>query len=349
MQRRKICFVSTEPEEAAFFAERFDRHSPAFCPAIADVPQDAEILSIFINDRIDARFLDGHPRLKLITTRSTGTDHVDAAACEARKIRVANVSGYGENTVAEHTFALMLGISRRLRESTEASVSGRVSHEKLRGIDLRGRTLGVVGAGRVGLHVIRMSAAFGLNVLAYDANPNPLYTELLDFRYTSFEDLLRKSDIITLHVPLNEETYHMINHETLAKCRQGVLIVNTARGRLIESEALLEAINSGQVAGAGLDVLEEEKVFRGGATSHLGAQIADRVRESGGERIALPAARMKEISRFLASNALLRKPQVVFTPHNAYNSEESREYISRTTAENIEKFLARTRSAKPKK
>ena len=209
-------------------------------------------------------------------------------------------------------------------------------------MDLRGSTLGVVGAGRVGLHVIRIAAAFGMKVLAYDAVPNPLHTEFLNFKYTSFELLIRESDVITLHIPLNEETHHIFNRETLSRCRPGVLIVNTARGRLIDSEALIEALDSGQVGGAGLDVIEEEGVFHGGATALLGAQIADRVRGSGvdSDRIALPAGRMKEISRYIASNALLRRPQVVFTPHNAYNSVESRDFISNTTAENILQYLA---------
>ena len=349
MKSRKICFVSTEPEETAFFAGKFERYDPAFHDSVDEVPADTEVLSLFINDRIDRKFLAAHPALKLISTRSTGFDHIDCDGCKAAGIEVANVAGYGENTVAEHTFALMLALSRRLRESTEAAFAGKVYHEKIRGIDLRGRTLGVVGAGRVGLHVIRISAAFGMSVLAHDSNPNPLYTELLDFRYTSFDDLVRNSDLITLHVPLTADTFHMLNRETLALCRPGVLIINTARGALIESEALLEAIDCGQVGGAGLDVLEEEKVFRGGATEQLGAQIADRVRGSGGERIALPSSRMKEISRFLSSNSLLRRPQVVFTPHNAYNSDEAREFISRITAENIENFLAKTRAIKRSK
>jgi lactate dehydrogenase-like 2-hydroxyacid dehydrogenase len=181
-----------------------------------------------------------------------------------------------------------------------------------------------------------------MKVLAYDAAPNPLHTELLDFKYTSFDHLIRESHVITLHIPLNQDTHHIINRETLARCRPGVLIINTARGRLIDSEALIEALDSGQVGGAGLDVIEEEGVFHGGATALLGAQIADRVREAGvdNDRIALPVGRMKEISRYIASNALLKRPQVVFTPHNAYNSAESRTFISRTTTENIFSYLS---------
>lgn len=338
-QTRKICFVATESEEREFFSEKFPDSDVTFCPKLSDVPDDVEVLSIFINERIDEDVLSALPAVRLIATRSMGCDHIDLAACAKRGIRITHVSGYGENTVAEHTFALMLALSRRIRESTEAALAGKFTHEKFRGMDLRGSTLGVVGAGRVGLHVIRIAAAFGMKVLAYDAAPNPLHTELLEFTYTSFEDLIQESHVVTLHIPLNRETHHIFNRETLAKCRPGVLIINTARGRLIDSEALIEALDSGQVGGAGLDVIEEEGVFHGGATAVLGAQIADRVRGVEIDRISLPAGRMKEISRYIASNALLRRPQVVFTPHNAYNSTESREFISTTTAENILHYL----------
>ncbi len=341
MQNRKICFVATESEEEEFFSEKFGAFDVSFHSGLDGVPEDVEVLSIFINDRITDEFLSLHPGLKMITTRSMGCDHIDLEACAQRKILITHVSGYGENTVAEHTFALMLALSRRLRESTEAAFAGKFTHEKFRGMDLRGSTLGVIGAGRIGLHVIRIGAAFGMKVLAYDAAPNPLHTELLEFKYTSFEHLIRESHVLTLHIPLNKETHHILDRETLARCRPGVLIINTARGRLIDSEALIEALDSGQVGGAGLDVVEEERVFYGGATALIGAQIADRVRGMGSEdRIALPVGRMKEISRYLSSNALLRRPQVVFTPHNAYNSTESREFISKTTSENILNYFA---------
>lgn len=341
MKSRKICFVATESEEEEFFTETFEKFHPMFELSLDDVPEDVEVLSIFINDRITEKFLARHPGLGMIATRSMGCDHIDLEACSKRGITITHISGYGENTVAEHTFALMLALSRRIRESTEAALAGKFTHEKFRGMDLRGSTLGVIGAGRVGLHVIRIGAAFGMKILAYDATPNPLHTELLDFKYTSFEHLLRESHVLTLHVPLNQETHHMLNIKTLARCRPGVLIINTARGGLIDCEALIEALDSGQVGGAGLDVIEEESVFHGGATALLGAQIADRVRGTGTDhdRISLPAKRMKEISRYLSSNALLRRPQVVFTPHNAYNSTESREFISKTTAENILRYL----------
>lgn len=335
-----MCFVATESQEGDFFRHRFARFDPVFVSDLDAVPDDVEILSVFIGEKIDSSFLEKHPRLVFVTTRSTACDHIDVAACRERGIMVAHVAGYGQNTVAEHTFALMFSLARRIPQSTAAAVSGAVTHESFRGFDLRGRTLGVIGAGRVGLQVIRTAAAFGMRVLAFDSDPRPLYTALVDFSYTTLPDLLAQADVITLHVPLSEETYHMLDRAALAQCRPGVLIINTARGGLIDSDALLEALEAGHVGGAGLDVLEEESVFRGG-TAQLGAQIANRVRSFGAERdrIAVPAQRMREISRFLASSALLRRPEVIVTPHNAYNSEEARTFINRFTAENIETFL----------
>ena len=268
MQSRKMCFVELEDEAKALFEEAFAEHEISFVDRLDEVPEDTEIVSVFITEKIDGSFLDDHPLIRLIATRSTGCDHIDLDVCEKRGVGVANVGNYGENTVAEHTFALMLALSRRLRDSERAVRTGRFSRERLRGFDLRGKTLGVVGAGRVGLHVIRIGTGFGMRVLAYDEAPHAFYSELLDFRYVGFEELMRESDVITLHVPLTPTTRHMINREALALCRPGVLLINTARGGLIDSGALIEALDSGQVAGVGLDVLEDERVFRGGSNAN---------------------------------------------------------------------------------
>ena len=264
VQRRKMCFVEIEEGAEPFFEEAFAGHDTSFVERLDAVPEDTEVLSVFISERIDSPFLDAHPLIRLIATRSTGCDHIDLDACASRGVTVVNVGDYGENTVAEHSFALVLALSRRLRDSEQAVRTGRFSRERLRGFDLRGKTLGVIGAGRVGLHVIRIGIGFGMRVIAYDEQPHPFYSELLDFHYVPFEQLMRESHVVTLHVPLNSVTRHMINRETLALCRLGVLLINTARGGLIDSGALIEALDSGQVAGVGLDVLEDERVFRRG-------------------------------------------------------------------------------------
>ena len=159
-----MCFVEVEDEAKPLFEEAFAEHDVLFVDRLKEVPEDTEILSVFITEKIDGAFLDDHPLIRLIATRSTGCDHIDLDVCERRGVGIANVGNYGENTVAEHTFALMLALSRRLRDSERAVRTGRFSRERLRGFDLRGKTLGVVGAGRVGLHVIRIGVGFGMRV-----------------------------------------------------------------------------------------------------------------------------------------------------------------------------------------
>jgi len=304
---------------------------------LEDVPDDVEVLCVFIGEPVTEEFLVAHPALKLIATRSTGCDHIDLKACHARGVAVTNVGNYGENTVAEHTFALMLALSRRLRDSEEAVRTGHFSREGLRGFDLRGKTLGVVGAGRVGLHVIRIGAGFGMKVIAYDAEPHPFYSELLDFRYVPLDVLMREADVITLHVPLNDSTRHMINRESLAQCRDGLLLINTARGGLVDTQAAIEALDSGKLAGMGLDVLEDERVFQGGATSLLGEKIARRVHNASAGQVTrdFSSDRVAEFSKLVAHSQLIQRPEVVLTPHVAFNSDEAVESLSRITLENI--------------
>ena len=335
-----MCFVELEDEAKALFEETFAEHEVLFVERLDEVPDDTEIVSVFITEKIDGAFLDDHPLIRLIATRSTGCDHIDLDVCDKRGVGVANVGNYGENTVAEHTFALMLALSRRLKDSERAVRTGRFSRERLRGFDLRGKTLGVVGAGRVGLHVIRIGAGFGMRVLAYDEAPHSFYSELLDFRYVDFKELLRESDMITLHVPLSPTTRHMINRDALALCRRGVLLINTARGGLIDSGALIAALDAGQVAGVGLDVLEDERVFRGGATQILTEKIAERVRSSAGTMIRETSAqRVSEFSKLVAHHRLLNRPEVVLTPHVAFNSHEAMERLNGITIENINAYL----------
>jgi len=342
LQSRKICFVDVEPETRAFFDEALDTHEVVYARRLQDVPEDSEIVSLFISERVEDDFLGSHPQLRLICSRSTGSDHIDLKACQRRKVMVTNVGAYGENTVAEHTFALMLALSRRLRDSHQAVRSGQFTRAHLRGFDLRGRTLGVIGAGRVGLHVIRIAAGFGMKVLAYDAEPHPFFSELLNFEYVSLDELLKQSHVITLHVPLDESTQHIINRQTLALCRKGALIINTGRGALMETAAVVEALDAGQIGGLGLDVLEDERVFKGGAASLMGEKIAERVRstEAGSIPREPSEARLAEFSRLVTQSQLLQRQDVILTPHVAFNSEEALACLQDMTVENIKAYIA---------
>jgi D-lactate dehydrogenase len=336
-----IYFLETEPAGNKFFEQALEGQTLHFVSGLEEVGPDARVLSVFIRSAIDTPFLDAHPDLKLIATRSSGFDHIDLDACRTRGVAVSNVPSYGENTVAEHTFALILALSRRLLESTrEPDARGRFSYEAIRGFDLKGKTLGVIGAGKIGLHTIRIARAFSMEVLAFDPIAQSFLSEILDFRYAPLDDVLEKAHIITLHMPLRPETHHLLNGETLARCRRGALIVNTARGGLIDTQALLEALDSGQIGGAGLDVLEDESVLRQPASKIISGQIIDKLKA-----ITAPSElhdpdpnRIKELQSLIRNKTLLSRPNVVFTPHAAFNSVEAVERINTVTVENIRAF-----------
>ena len=191
------------------------------------------------------------------------------------------VPSYGDHVVAEHTFALLLAVARRLRESmTLQGDSSHFSYEKLRGFELRSlKTFGIIGAGRIGLCTIPIAKSFGMKVIACDIRPRPKLAKEGGFRYVAFEELLAGSDIISLHASLNHSSYHILNRGAFAKCRPGVVIINTARGKLIDTNALIEALDQGIVRGAGLDVLGEESVMRRRAERIISDQIIQKVRE----------------------------------------------------------------------
>jgi len=337
-----ICFVETEKAERAFFEEYLQGHEVRFAGSLKEVGADVEALSTFIYSRITPQFLDAHPKLRLIATRSTGFDHIDLPACQARGVRVASVPSYGDNTVAEHTFALILALSRRMRDSMNANKSERFTFESVRGFDLGGKTIGIVGSGRIGLHAIRIAKAFNMNVLVYDLHRQPFMGELLGFEYVPFEEVLTRSDIISLHLPLTPETFHLIDREALSKCKRGVIIINTARGGLIDTEALIEALDSGQVGGAGLDVLEEENVMKKEALHLIGDQIVDRLQSGIGpeELRASESDRIDELQRLIRNTELINRSNVVFTPHVAFNSVEAVRRINETTVKNLQNFAA---------
>jgi D-lactate dehydrogenase len=290
--------------------------------ASSNLPGEAEILSVFIHSRIDEAALACFPALRLIATRSTGFSHIDLNACRRRNITVCYVPHYGENTVAEHTFALILSLSRNIRKAYHRTARENFSLAGLQGMDLKGKTLGVIGAGRIGLHVIKIARGFDMHVLAVDPVPNHFLAEVLQFSYVSLEEALAASDIITLHAPLNEKTRHLLNSNNFQKIKKGALLINTARGELVETEALLGALNSGHLAGAGLDVLEGEELF---------------VEE---EKLFNPQIPPETLSTLLKNHLLLNREDVVVTPHIAFNSREAVQRIRKTTAENILSFLA---------
>lgn len=277
--------------------------------------KDAEAISVFVHSKVSKEILIQLPNLKTIATRSTGIDHIDCEYCIKHDITVKNVPLYGENTVAEHTFALMLSLSRKIHKSYVRSIHGNFSSDGLQGFDLQGKTLGIVGGGRIGLHVARMARSFGMHVRVYDIKEDNFLAELINFKYISLNELLKESDIISLHVPLNKYTEHMINSESLKNVKRGAILINTARGALVDTNALLEALDEGIVAGAGLDVIEGEEYLMEENLINSPIEEANKIISS--------------------SKRLLENENVVMTPHNAFNSIEAVNRIIDTTIENL--------------
>ncbi|MBI3996028.1 MAG: hydroxyacid dehydrogenase [Candidatus Omnitrophica bacterium] len=327
----RAVFFETAPWERRYLTRALTPHKLAIKFVLDPLTEDTlraaagvEIVSPFIYSTLTAKVLSRLPTLRFIATRSTGFDHIDLAACRKRHVAVSNVPSYGENTVAEHTFALILALSRNIHKAYVKTIKGDFSLEGLQGFDLKGKTIGIVGAGHIGLHVIKMAKGFGMNVLAQDVRKNLFLSEVLDFQYVALETLLRQSDIVSLHLPDMPSTHHLMDRAKFQMMKRGALFINTARGGLVDTDALVWALDQRIVGGAGLDVLEGEEL----------------VKE---ERQLLSKDFSKEkLATALRNHILLHRENVVITPHIAFDSKEALQRILETTVANMVAFLGGT-------
>lgn len=285
--------------------------------------KEIEILSIFICSEVDKEIIDFLPNLKFIATRSTGYDHIDIAYCKQKGILVSNVPEYGARTVAEWTIGLILNLTRKIYYAID-QIKEAESFElsNLRGEELFGKILGVIGTGKIGKEVIKLAKAFGMDVLAYDVYPDENFANEQKIKYVSLEELLQNSDIITIHASLNSSTFHLINKNNINFIKRGAYLINTARGGIVETEALIYALKDGLLKGVALDVLEEE------------IEIKEEL-----EILARSDLRVEDIKTLWHDHILMKMPNVLITPHNAFNSKEAIERILKTTIENIKGFL----------
>ncbi|MEE8131611.1 MAG: NAD(P)-dependent oxidoreductase [Candidatus Paceibacterota bacterium] len=293
--------------------------------------KDADIISVFVGSKIDKEVIDNFPNLKLITTRSTGFDHIDLKTTKEKNIKTAYVPGYGDNTVAEMAFGLILTLSRKIYEAYDRiRETGSFSLEGLRGFDLKGKTIGIIGTGRIGKYMIKIAKGFDMNVIAFDAYPNKQLSKEMDFQYVDLDKLLGQSDIISLHIPYLKSTHHLINSGNINKIKKGAILINTSRGAVVETAALVKGLNERILSGAGLDVLEEE-----GATQD--------------EKSFLLYGHPKEhdLKTILANHVLIDMPNVIITPHNAFNTQEALQRILNTDIENIKSFLEKGETTFP--
>ncbi|EJM53617.1 2-hydroxyacid dehydrogenase [Pseudomonas sp. KB_15] len=282
----------------------------------AALAEHHEVVCAFINDDLGAPVLErlAAGGTRLIALRSAGYNHVDLAAAKRLGLAIVRVPAYSPHAVAEHAVGLILALNRRLHRAYNRTREGDFSLHGLTGFDLVGKTVGVVGTGQIGATFARIMNGFGCQLLAYDPYPNP-QVEALGARYMSLPQLLAESQIISLHCPLNEQSKHLINRESLAHMQPGAMLINTGRGGLVDTPALIDALKDGQLGYLGLDVYEEE------------AQLFFE------DRSDLPLQ-----DDVLAR--LLTFPNVIVTAHQAFLTREALGAIAATTLHNIASWMA---------
>lgn len=318
-----ISLFELEPQEKAFFKKHLKNHNLHFedkplSLRTAKKHSDAQVVVIFILSKIDDAVLKRMPRLEFITTMSTGYDHIDLAAAKKQGIRISRVPVYGQNTVAEHAFALLQTLNRHIIEAVARTRTGNFDYTGLLGHDLSSQTLGIIGTGHIGEYMIRYAKAFNMKVLAYDKNKRKDLANELGFRYVSLRTLCKQSDIISLHVPLLTQTHHLIGKKEFSIMKKGVLLINTGRGPLIDTKELIKALDKGVVAGAALDVLELESDLK--QETKLAVSLNSDKRR---------------LATIIENHDLIFRPNVIITPHLAFYTHEALHRILMTTLQNI--------------
>ncbi len=320
-QKRRIFFYDSKPydqrvfdaanQKYGFDIQYFDGHLTA---KTASLSKDSHVVCAFVNDSIDKHNINILKKsgIELIALRSAGYNNVDLKAAY-KNIHVVRVPAYSPHAVAEHAMALIMTLNRKTHRAYYRTRDGNFSINGFLGFDMYGKTLGVLGTGKIGKCLIDIALGFGMKVLAYDKYPDSVYAEKDNVQYVSLEKLYEKSDIISLHCPLSKETYHLINKKSIAQMKKGVFIINTSRGKIIETESLIHGLKEKQVGAAGLDVYEEEsQYFFEDFSSEM---ISD-----------------DTLAR------LLTFPNVLVTSHQGFFTREALKNIAQTTLQNIQDF-----------
>ena len=318
----RFAFFDTKPYDKKFFDVYGEKHDVKFKyfetklnEDTVDLAQGYDGVCVFVNDTLNSTVLKKlfDMGIKVIALRCAGFNNVDMKYAFG-KIHVLRVPAYSPYAVAEHSMALLLTSIRRIHKAYIRSKDFNFSLSGLTGFDLHGKTVGVIGTGKIGKVFINICRGFGMNVLAYDKFPSDGLDNGDTVRYVELNELLKNSDIISLHCPLTDETYHIIDDSALELCKKGVVLINTSRGALVDAEALLEGIKSRKVGAACLDVYEEESdLFFEDNSGHI---MEDDI-----------------LAR------LISMPNVIVTSHQAFLTDEALENIAETTVNNIVEFF----------
>ena len=318
----KIAFFDTKPYDRASFDEVNQRYHFEIVYHKGQLNRNNVILTkgmdavcIFVHDSADAGIVRemADNGVKLLALRAAGYNNVDLAACEG-KIKVVRVPAYSPYAVAEHAVALMLSLNRKIHRAYWRTRDGNFSLHGLMGFDMNGKTAGIIGTGKIAKKLIRILKGFGMNILAYDVYPDEHFAQEAGFIYVSLEELYRQSDIISLHCPLTEQTRNMINEESIALMKEQVMLINTSRGQLIHTNALIEGLKSKKIAAAGLDVYEEEEEY-------FYEDKSDKIIDD------------DVLARLLSFN------NVIVTSHQGFFTREAMRNIAETTLQNVQDFM----------
>lgn len=323
---KKLAFFEVSQQEINFFQKQLKGFELNFYSEIINekhLPEiaDCQIISVLNYSPVTRGIIERLKDTRLITSRVTGFDNIDLRACQERGIFVSNVPAYGDDTVAEFTFTLMLMLLRHAHKAYIRARESNFSWNGLRGNNLKDKTLGIVGTGKIGLKVIKIAKGFGMKVVAYNRSQKPKLANELGFSYAPLEEVLASSDILSLHIPSTKDTYHFINKENIRMLKQGSFLINTSRGEVLDTKALIWALDEKILQGAALDVLEEEKV------THEG------------QRILQPDISPEKLEKFALNHYLLHREDVLITPHIGFNTEEAFQNILDTSLLNIHSFL----------
>lgn len=322
----KIAFFSTQSYDKEYFSRYNEQHyelvffDMALDEKTAALAEGCQAVCVFVNDRLNAavlELLDSYG-IRLIALRCAGYNNVDLPAARRLQMTVVRVPAYSPHAVAEHAVALILMLNRKTHKAYNRVREGNFSLEKLTGFDLYGKTVGVIGTGKIGEAFARIMTGFGCRVLAFDVIANK-ELEAIGVEYLPLVKLLPQCDIVSLHCPLNEQTKYLVNKDTLAMMKKGVMLINTSRGALIDTAAVIDALKSGQLRYLGIDVYEqEEKLF----FHNLSEEIIED----------------DTIMR------LMSFPNVVITSHQGFFTNEALTQIACTTLQNIQEVTAGKKS-----
>lgn len=289
--------------------------------SLSKAQEDAQIISCFTTSRVPNDILEKFKNLELIALRSVGFNHIDIDYCKKNNILVENTPNYGNMTVAEFALGLLLDVARKVTYSANNLKNSIVDAKCTIGTEIFGKTIGIIGLGAIGAEMARLAHGIGLKILGYDLRENVELKEKYNVQYTDFETLVKNSDFISLHFPLTKDNFHIFNKNTFEMMKQNSILINTARGELVDTQALYNALSEKKIAGAGLDVLESED------TLVDVEYLVDIGRMS-------PQALQKTV----LNNRLMKLDNVIITPHIAYDTNEAINRILNTAIDNINAF-----------